>query len=101
MVDHKKEPKSQPYASLLNTQVYTVTFQVGCLTLLIVLAALVGGLWIDNQFNTKPLFTIILMVASVPVTMVILIRLVQRSVTDPAEDHEDDQPLVKEENQSG
>ena len=101
MVDQTNKPKSKPYASLLNTQVYTVTFQVGCLTLFIVLAALVGGLWIDNQFNTKPLFTLILMVASVPVTMVILIRLVQRSVTDPAQETEDDQPPVKEENQSG
>ncbi len=101
MVDQTNKPKTKPYASLLNTQVYTVTFQVGCLTIFIVLAALVGGLWIDNQFATKPLFTIILMVASVPVTMVVLIRLVQRSLPDPEKDAEDDQPLVKEENESG
>jgi F0F1-type ATP synthase assembly protein I len=101
MVDQTNKPKSKPYAGLLNTQVYTVTVEVGCLTLLIVLAALVGGLWIDNQFNTKPLFTIILMVASVPVTVVFLIKLVKRSLTDPGNDSDDDQPLVKEENESG
>ncbi|MEJ2412599.1 MAG: AtpZ/AtpI family protein [Anaerolineales bacterium] len=71
------------------------------MTLLIVLAALIGGLWIDNQFNTKPLFTIILMVASVPLTMVVLIRLVRRSMIVPEEEPDDDQPLEKEENQSG
>jgi len=101
MVDQTNKTKSKPYASLLNTQVYTITAEVGCLTLLIVLAALIGGLWIDNQFNTKPLFTIILMVASVPLTMVVLIRLVRRSMTVPEEEPDDDQPLVKEENQSG
>jgi F0F1-type ATP synthase assembly protein I len=101
MVDQTNKPKSKPYASLLNTQVYTITAEVGCLTLLIVLAALIGGLWIDNQFNTKPLFTIILMVASVPLTMVVLIRLVRRSTIVPEEEPDDDQPLEKEENQSG
>ena len=101
MVDQTNKPKSKPYASLLNTQVYTVTLEVGCLTLLIVLAALVGGLWIDNQFNTKPLFTIILMVSSVPVTMVVLVKLVQRSMLDREKDTDDDQPLAKEENESG
>lgn len=101
MVDQTNKTKSKPYASLLNTQAYTITAEVGCLTLLIVLAALIGGLWIDNQFATKPLFTIILMVASVPLTMVVLIRIVRRSVTDQEEESDDDQPLVKEENQSG
>ncbi|MEJ2447940.1 MAG: AtpZ/AtpI family protein [Anaerolineales bacterium] len=101
MVDQTNKIKSKPYASLLNTQVYTITAEVGCLTLLIVLAALIGGLWIDNQFNTKPLFTIILMVASVPLTMVVLIRLVRRSMIVPEEEPDDDQPLEKEENQSG
>jgi F0F1-type ATP synthase assembly protein I len=101
MVDQTNKPKTKPYAGLLNTQVYSVTVEVGCLTLLIVLAALLGGLWVDNQFNTKPLFTIILMVASVPLTMVVLIRLVRRSLTNADQEPDDDQPLVKEENESG
>ncbi len=50
--------------------------QVGCLTLLIILAALVAGLWLDNQFHTRPLFVLILVLASIPVTLVLMFRLV-------------------------
>jgi hypothetical protein len=50
--------------------------QVGCLTLLIILAALVAGLWLDNQFHTRPLFVLILVLASIPVALVLMFRLV-------------------------
>ncbi len=62
-----------------NLTLAAVAGQVGCLTLLIVLGALVGGLWLDNQFNTRPLFTIILMVASVPVTLVVMFWVVNKA----------------------
>jgi hypothetical protein len=56
-----------------------VVGQVGCLTLLIILAALFGGLWLDNLPGTKPLFTIILMIASVPVTLVLMFWVVRKA----------------------
>jgi F0F1-type ATP synthase assembly protein I len=56
-----------------------VVGQVGCLTLLIVLAALFGGLWLDNVFNTKPFITITLMIASVPVTLVAMFWIVRKA----------------------
>ncbi len=50
--------------------------QVGCLTLVIILAALIAGLWLDSQFHTRPLFALILILASVPVTIFLMLRLV-------------------------
>ncbi len=50
--------------------------QVGCLTLVIIVAALVAGLWLDRQFDTRPLFTLILVLGSIPVTLFIMFRLV-------------------------
>lgn len=50
--------------------------QVGCLTLVIVFAALFAGLWLDNQFQTRPLFVVILLLASVPLTIYLMIRVV-------------------------
>jgi F0F1-type ATP synthase assembly protein I len=100
MVKKTGIPTTKPYAGLISNRVFTVTAEVGCLTLLIVLAALAGGLWIDAQFNSKPLFTIILMVASVPVTMLLLFRIIRRSVSEPDQVSNDDQPL-NEENESG
>lgn len=58
----------------LNLTLAMVAGQVGCLTLIIVVAALFAGLWLDNQFHTRPLFTLILMIASVPVTIVVMYR---------------------------
>jgi len=50
--------------------------QVGCLTLVIILVALVAGLWLDNQFQTRPLFTLILVITSIPVTLYLMVRVV-------------------------
>ncbi len=50
--------------------------QVGCLTLVIILVALVAGLWLDNQFQTRPLFALVLVLASVPVTIFLMFRVV-------------------------
>ena len=50
--------------------------QVGCLTLVIILVALVAGLWLDNQFQTRPLFTIILIIVSMPITIFLMFRVV-------------------------
>ena len=56
-----------------------VVGQVGCLTLIIVLAALFGGLWLDDRLGTKPMITIGLMVASMPVTLAAMVWIVRRA----------------------
>lgn len=64
----------------LNLTLAVVTGQVGCLTVLIILVAFLAGRWLDNQFGSDALFTVVLMVGSVPVTLVVMV-LVVRSVT--------------------
>jgi hypothetical protein len=56
-----------------------VVGQVGCLTLVIVLAALFGGLWLDGQLGTKPYITIALVIGSVPVTLVVMFWIVRKA----------------------
>jgi len=60
-----------------NLTLAAVAGQVGCLTLVIIFGALLAGLWIDRSFETKPLFTILLMLASMPVTLYLMFRVVQ------------------------
>ena len=60
-----------------NTILATVVGQVGCLTPIIILGALFAGLWLDRQFETKPLFTILFIVGSAPVSVYILYRIVR------------------------
>jgi magnesium-transporting ATPase (P-type) len=50
--------------------------QVGCLTLAIIAVALFAGLWLDNQFHTRPIFTLVLVLASVPLTLYLMFRIV-------------------------
>ena len=60
-----------------NTILATVVGQVGCLTPIIILGALFAGLWLDRQFETKPLFTILFIVGSAPVSVFVLYRIVR------------------------
>lgn len=53
-----------------------VVGQVGCLTLAIIAVALFAGLWLDSRFDTKPLFTLVLVMASVPLTLYLMFRVV-------------------------
>jgi F0F1-type ATP synthase assembly protein I len=64
-----------------NTILVTVVGQVGCFTPVIILGALFVGLWLDRQFGTKPLFTILFIVGSAPVSVFVLYRIV-RTATD-------------------
>jgi ABC-type transport system involved in cytochrome c biogenesis permease subunit len=64
------QPEQKGSAYAFNMTLAAVAGQVGCLTLVIVLAALFGGIWLDSHFSSKPIFTVVLMVASIPVTLV-------------------------------
>ena len=44
-------------SKILNLTLASVAAQVGCLTLVIILGAVLGGLWLDNRYGSKPMFT--------------------------------------------
>ena len=69
----EKEPKKYGF----NLTLAVVAGQVGCLTTIIIIAALLGGMWLDNQLGSKPVLTIGLVVASVPITLVTMIWVVR------------------------
>lgn len=50
--------------------------QAGCVTLLLVGAGLGLGLWLDARFDTRPIFTLLFVLGSVPITMYLLFRMV-------------------------
>jgi len=76
-----KKPEKGRVQHAFNLTLAAVAGQVGCLTLVIVLAALFGGLWLDNRYDTRPMFTIGLMVASVPVTLVLMFWVVRTATS--------------------
>jgi uncharacterized membrane protein (DUF485 family) len=80
------QPENKRGQYAFNLTLAAVAGQVGCLTLVIVLAALFGGLWLDSRLNSRPTFTIVLMVASIPVTLIVMF-LVVRAATSHLRDN--------------
>ena len=72
-----------------NTILAAVVGQVGCLTPLILISALFAGLWLDRQFNTKPLFTIVFIVGSAPISVFVLYRIVRVATARLKTDNQD------------
>ncbi len=66
---------------VFNLTLAAVAGQVGCLTLAIIFLALVGGLLLDKYLNTKPLFTLLLMIGSVPITIALMFWIVRAAIS--------------------
>jgi len=87
-----------------NLALASVAGQVGCLTTLIIIGALFAGLWLDNQFKVKPLFTVGLMLGSMPISLFIMWRVAVGAVsrikpTQPPTTHSSPTLGKKEESQ--
>jgi len=54
--------------------------QVGCLALVIILLSVLGGLWLDNTFGTKPWFTLGLLVAGIPLSVISMVYVGRKAV---------------------
>jgi F0F1-type ATP synthase assembly protein I len=56
----------------------TVVWVAG-LTLVIIIGALLAGMWLDKILNSKPILTIVFILASIPVTLFLTFRVVKRA----------------------
>ncbi len=54
--------------------------QVGLVTLLVVFLSLFGGLALDRVFDTKPLFTFLLLLGSAPIALFLTLLIAKRAV---------------------
>ena len=64
-----------PEIKLLNFSVVVLAAQAGCAAVLVIIVALGAGLWLDSQMGRRGLFTILLLVLSVPFSLAIMLRL--------------------------
>jgi F0F1-type ATP synthase assembly protein I len=65
---------------ILSTLLIVMVGQVGCLTLVIILASVFGGLWLDKTFNTKPVFTLVLLFAGIPVSVLVMLVVARKTL---------------------
>jgi F0F1-type ATP synthase assembly protein I len=66
------KPESNPLS--LYAVVAGVAGQVGCLLFIIIGGALLLGLFLDQQFGTKPLFLFVLLLGSLPLNFWLVYR---------------------------
>lgn len=73
---------------MVNTLLIVVIGQVGCLTLIVILASVFGGLWLDNMFGTKPVFTLVLLFAGIPLSVVLMLHASRRALARLKKKHD-------------
>ena len=73
---------------MISTLLIVVIGQVGCLTLVVILASVVGGLWLDNTFGTKPVFTLALLLAGIPLSVILMLYASRKALARLREKYE-------------
>ncbi|MCK4898704.1 MAG: AtpZ/AtpI family protein [Anaerolineales bacterium] len=101
MSPSSNQPEKNRAQYAFNLTLAVVAGQVGCLTLLIVVGALFGGLWLDSRFQTKPMITVGLMVLSVPITLVVMFWVVRTATSRLQAKTEQESENLQEEAQGG
>jgi F0F1-type ATP synthase assembly protein I len=76
--------------------------QVGCVTIVVIIGALVVGLGLDKAFDTRPLFTLLFLLGSIPVSLYLMVRIAFSAVaqlTPPPPEAPEDQSSTNNESQ--
>ena len=66
--------------TILTNLLIVLIGQMGCLTLVIILASVFGGLWLDKTFDTKPVFTLALLLAGIPVSVLLMLNVGRKTL---------------------
>lgn len=74
------KPENQPRDEF-RTAITTTVVWVAGLTLVVIFVALFAGILLDKFLNTKPLFTILLTIAGIPVTIYATFRVVRTATS--------------------
>lgn len=80
--------QDQKRKNMVQTLLIVVIGQVGCLTLAVILASVFGGLWLDNVFGTKPMFTLVLLFAGIPLSVFLMLSISRRALARLKEKYE-------------
>jgi hypothetical protein len=82
-------PENERQPVPLGLALGSVVFQVGCVTLVLTLAAVLAGRGLDNLLGTGALFTLLLFLFSVPVVWYLIWRIARSAaarLNPPSED---------------
>lgn len=81
----QRDPNRQ---NAVRTLLIVLVGQVGCLTLLIIMLSVVAGQWLDAYFHTRPVLTLVLLFAGIPISVLLMLTIARRTLKRLAEDGE-------------
>ncbi len=64
-----------PPSHTLGVALASTVSQVGCVTTIIVIGALLLGMWLDSLLDTRPTLTVALTLISIPISLFSLVRI--------------------------
>ena len=88
------QPEQDRRNSMISTLLIVVIGQVGCLTLAVILASVFGGLWLDKTFGTKPVFTLALLLAGIPLSVFLMLYVSRKSLARLKEKYETEEKEI-------
>ena len=63
-----------------NTLLIVLIGQMGCLTLIVIALSVLVGSWLDSVFHTKPILTLALLLAGVPISVILMVFVGRKSL---------------------
>jgi hypothetical protein len=64
----------------ISTLLIVLIGQMGCLTLIVIGLSVAAGLWLDSIFDTKPIFTLVLLLAGIPISVLLMVFVGRKSL---------------------
>ena len=64
----------------ISTLLIVLIGQMGCLTLIVIGLTVGLGIWLDSVFGTKPIFTLVFLLAGIPVSVLLMVFVGRRSL---------------------
>lgn len=77
----QEKPSNTPGERLRNFALAATAAQGGCASVLIVIGFMLLGIALDTRLGTRRVFTLIFIVSSVPVSLVVMLRLVLGAIS--------------------
>jgi len=66
--------------NILRNLLIVLVGQVGCITLVVILLSVRLGLWLDEYFQTRPVYTLILLFAGIPLSVWLMLLVARRTL---------------------
>jgi F0F1-type ATP synthase assembly protein I len=81
-----QNPKDNPrWRAMSDSQIAGLMAQTGCLMLAAVIASVLAGIWLDRTLQTRPLFTLLLVLGGSPIMLFVQYRLAKNAVAKAQE----------------